>query len=118
MAPGDAAEDDGRTMEHAAAAAPLLSVVVPTRDRPTLLGEALTSVVQVAGDDLAVELIVVDASPGEPSAAEVAAGFGAVYLRAPGAGSSAARHVGMARARGELLLFLDDDDVLLPDHLH
>jgi glycosyltransferase involved in cell wall biosynthesis len=105
------------TMEHRAATLPLLSVVVPTRDRPALLREALTSVTEVAGGDLAGEVIGVDASPGEPSAAGVAADFGAAFLRAPGASSSAARNVGMARARGEYLLFLDDDDVVLAGHL-
>jgi glycosyltransferase involved in cell wall biosynthesis len=104
-------------MEQNAAPVPLLSVVVPTRDRPELLREALASVTQVAGGDLAAEVIVVDASPGEPSADRAAADFGAIFLRAPGASSSAARNAGMARARGEYLMFLDDDDVVLPGHL-
>jgi glycosyltransferase involved in cell wall biosynthesis len=96
--------------------APLLSVVLPTRNRARWLADALASIDRTAGAMLDVEKIVVDDGSTDDTAA-VAAKYGARLLVSPRRGASAARNAGMAAATGEFLLFLDDDDELLPDHL-
>lgn len=98
---------------------PTLSVVIPTRDRSQLLRQALSSVRPIAEDGVDIEIIVVDASVEQEAAVTaVAAEFGARLIAASGAWAAAARNLGMAAATGEYLLFLDDDDVLLPTHVH
>jgi glycosyltransferase involved in cell wall biosynthesis len=97
---------------------PLLSVVVPTRDRSRLLRQALLSVRRIAEDGVDLEAIVVDTSVGEQVQRGLTDELGARLIRGAGAGASAARNMGMAAATGEYLLFLDDDDVLLPAHVH
>jgi glycosyltransferase involved in cell wall biosynthesis len=96
--------------------APLLSVVIPTRNRARWLAGALASIDRTAGTRLQVEKIVVDDGSTDDTAA-VAEKYGARLLLSPRRGASAARNTGMAAATGEFLLFLDDDDELLPDHL-
>jgi len=85
------------------------TVVVPTRDRPALLGRALASL--RAQDDAAWEAIVVD--DGDGGGIEAAAAIGDVRIRAvPNAGSGQvdARTTAIEQARGELVCWLDDDD--------
>jgi glycosyltransferase involved in cell wall biosynthesis len=98
------------------AAARKVSVIVPTCDRPALLREALASIRALEGPDLFFEILVGDngRAPETPGVAEE---FGAVYLKAPTIGPSAARNVGLRAATGEYLAFLDDDDVWLSGNL-
>lgn len=95
---------------------PVVSVVVPTRDREALLRETLASVRALEGDDLRIELIVVDngSTDGTP---QVAAEFGARFIAAATPGASAARNAGLRIATGDYITFLDDDDIWLPGHL-
>lgn len=82
----------------------LISVVVPTRDRPPALARCLAA---LAAQDVAVEIVVVDDGGGVE-----AAGSGAVRIvRAGGAGPAAARNLGVRAARGEVICFTDDDCV-------
>lgn len=91
----------------------LLSIVIPTRDRPGQLPDALRSIASLDHDDLSIEtIVVVDGSA--LSLDEIVAPFGARLLASHGSGISAARNTGFACARGEYVLFLDDDDALLP----
>jgi glycosyltransferase involved in cell wall biosynthesis len=99
--------------------APLFSVIVPTRNRPALLFEALTSIRDQSFGDW--ELIVVD-DGSTPPVAEAALrdllGTRVTLLRhASSRGVAAARNSGYARARGEYVAQLDDDDLLAPDAL-
>ena len=95
---------------------PQLSVVVPAHNRAWCLAEALDSV--LAQDVAGVELIVVDdgSTDGTP---QLLAGYGDALrvLRQENRGVSAARNAGIAAAQGELLAFLDSDDVWLPGKL-
>lgn len=92
-----------------------VSVVIPTLGRPHLHG-ALRSVAEQTHP--VSDVIVVDdgAEPiGEPLSV---AGLRVVVLRTSGrCGAAAARNVGMRAATGELVAFLDDDDLWLPDHV-
>lgn len=97
---------------------PLLSVVIPTRNRAHLVGEAIESA--LCQKDGQVEAIVVDDGSTDDTANVVARNFGSRvrYIRIPERrGAGAARNAGMRVARGELLAFLDDDDLWLPGKL-
>lgn len=100
----------------------MVSVVIPTRNRPVLLRRAMQSV--LAQDWRNLELIVVD------DASDAAQNVGAVveemtavdtrirYLRqAKQSGVSAARNRGIAEARGSYIAFQDDDDEWIVDKL-
>ncbi len=88
---------------------PLVSVVLPVFAGERLLGEALDSVAAQSYPNL--ETIVVD--DGSPDrSAEIASGRpGVRVLREPHRGVAAARNAGVAAARGELIAFLDQDDL-------
>jgi glycosyltransferase involved in cell wall biosynthesis len=84
-----------------------LSVVVPSRDRPERLRDALAALRESLGDG--DELIVVDsASSDAGGTAQVAEGAGARLIRA-GPGASAARNLGWRAARHDDIGFVDDD---------
>ena len=91
-----------------------VSVVVPTRDRPSLLREALVSIRALEGDDLAFEILVGDNGNG-PGSKAVAEEFGAIHLPVSRNGAGAARNAGLNAATGDFIAFLDDDDVWTKD---
>jgi glycosyltransferase involved in cell wall biosynthesis len=93
-----------------------VSVVIPTRNRGTLMAEAVRSVQALAGPDLELEIIVVDNGSTDDTE-QVARALGTRYLRATKPGAAATRNVGIRAATGDYLGFLDDDDVWLPGHL-
>ena len=71
-----------------------VSVIVPTCNRPVRLRDALASVRAVQGDDLDIEIVVVDNSQ-TPNAGAVAREFGARYLCNPVPGVAATRNMGV-----------------------
>jgi glycosyltransferase involved in cell wall biosynthesis len=91
-----------------------VSVIVPTRDRPALLRQALASIRTLEGPDLTFEILVGDNGTA-PDTSAVANEFGAIYLKTQTRGPSAARNIGLRAATGEYVAFLDDDDVWLPE---
>ena len=94
-----------------------VSVVVPTRNRRAALGRALASVEAQTYRDL--ELVVVDDASTDGTAAWLSARFPAIRVvaLASAVGAAAARNRGLEEARGELVAFLDDDDVWRPGYL-
>ena len=94
--------------------APVVSVVVRTKDRPALLREALASVSAQQGVPL--EAIVVN--DGGEDVSSVLAEFPGLAPRLvdlePSRGRAAAANAGARAARGRFVHFLDDDDLLLP----
>jgi len=97
--------------------APPLTVIIPVRDARAYLGDALRSAGEQGFADL--ELLVVDDGSTDGSADIVAAQApGARVLRhdAP-RGPAAARNTALREARGELIAFLDADDVWVPGAL-
>lgn len=99
---------------------PTISVILPTRDRPAYLRAAVESV--LAQTLRPAELLVVDDGSRECAAAVLDAlpQIGTLpvrRLRGPRRGPAAARNAGLREAVGELVAFLDDDDVWLPEKL-
>lgn len=92
----------------------MFSVVVPTYGRPQFLSEALESVRSQRLEDW--ECIVVDdASPDPvtvPDDPRVR-----VVRRSVNGGAAAARNTGIEEATGEVVCFLDDDDLYTPERL-
>jgi glycosyltransferase involved in cell wall biosynthesis len=95
----------------------LISVVIPTFNRePRMLGAALESV--LAQDVPSLEVIVVD-DGSATSAAHVVERYGEpvrLHEKSNG-GIASARNAGVALSRGDLLAFLDSDDLWEPDKL-
>jgi len=96
--------------------APLISVVIPAYNAGAYLEEALRSV--LAQDCRPLEAIVVDDGSAD-NTTEVARSFGPPVrvLAQQHAGAGAARNTGVAAAQGELLAFLDADDLWTPHGL-
>jgi glycosyltransferase involved in cell wall biosynthesis len=94
----------------------LISVVVPTRDRPDTLRQALASIRALEADDLTFEIIVGD-NGSDAETRKVASDFAAIHIPVAEKGAAAARNAGLKAATGEFIAFLDDDDVWLPTHI-
>jgi glycosyltransferase involved in cell wall biosynthesis len=93
-------------------ARPLVSVVVPTRDRPASLARCLEALAAQRDPGGPFEVVVVDdrsRHPVEPALAAVRGRLDARVVPGAGAGPAAARNAGAAAAAGELLAFTDDD---------
>lgn len=100
---------------------PLVSVVMPSRNRAQTVPAALDSVLRQSWRELEV-LVVDDASDDDRVHAVVEAAAARDprirYLRrADCGGPSAARNMGIAAARGDFVAFQDDDDEWLPGKL-
>lgn len=93
---------------------PTVSVVVPVFNGARFLGDALDSV--FAQRCPPSEVIVVDDGSTDGSG-ELARARGVCVLVQPNGGMAAARNAGVASSRGELIAFLDHDDVWLPGKL-
>lgn len=89
--------------------APLISVVIPTYNAERFLAEAIESVHRQNYQPL--EIIVIDDGSTDRTA-EVAKSEAHVWCwRQPNGGIGAARNAGVRAAQGELLAFLDADDL-------
>lgn len=96
---------------------PLVSIIIPCRNGAAWLGEAIESCLRQSWPRC--EMIVVDDGSSDASRA-VAQRYAApavVLLDSPRRGAAAARNAGLARASGDLIQFLDADDVLAPDKI-
>ena len=97
---------------------PLVSVVIPTRDRSMRVRRALRSALRQR--DIRLEVIVVDDGSSDGTGSMVAA-IGDPRIRLVrhevALGECAARNRGIAEASGTWIAFLDDDDLWAPDKL-
>src|SRR5262245_53826716 len=95
---------------------PLVSVVIPAFDAEAFLAETVESVLRQTWRRR--EVIVVDdgSTDGTPG---VVRRFGDAvrYLRQENRGGGAARNAGASAARGDLVSFLDHDDLWAPETL-
>jgi len=90
-----------------------LSLIVPNRNMASFLSDALASIERQR--HLVKEILLVDAGSTQDSV-EVAAdwkarGLPLEWIAAPGANPAQARNVGLARATGDVIGFLDADDL-------
>ena len=96
---------------------PILSIIIPTHNRPQLLRRALHSALAQTLEN--IEIIVVDdgSSPPVELSDYPASDYPQVRLinLPKSKGGSAARNVGAISANARWLTYLDDDDELLPD---
>lgn len=99
-----------------AARGPSVSVIVPTYNRAALIGRALESALRQTrpGDEV---IVVDDGSVDDTPRVLEEFGNRIVAIRAARGGAGRARNLGLARARGELVAFLDSDDEWLPRKL-
>jgi glycosyltransferase involved in cell wall biosynthesis len=114
---GGALSDDTTTV-------PMVSVVVVHYNRPQLLEQALRSVANQTHPAARMEVVLVDDGSTTPEAVEYldqleAEGSwwserGWRVLRQPNRYLGAARNAGWRAARGEWVLFMDDDNVAMP----
>lgn len=96
---------------------PIVSVVVPTRNRETLLGEALESV-RAQSIDALIEVVVVN--DGRPLSSRLRRKLIdtlplTLVEHNRGSGPATARNIGLSKATGHYISFLDD--LYLRDHL-
>jgi glycosyltransferase involved in cell wall biosynthesis len=93
---------------------PLVTVVVAAYNGERFLRETLESL--FAQDYDSFEAVFVD-DGSQDGTAEIAKSFPVRYVRQENQGLPAARNAGIALAKGELVAFLDDDDILPPTKL-
>jgi glycosyltransferase involved in cell wall biosynthesis len=91
---------------------PPLSVVIPTRDRPTWLRTCLDALLPLLDDT--DEVVVVDSASRSTATGEVARAAGVRLVVAERPGASLARNLGWQAATHELIAFVDDDVTALP----
>jgi len=91
------------------------SCIIPTRDRRRMVCEAIDSALAQQCCDL--EVVVVDDGSTDGTSEVIRERYPRVLLvRADGVGCGPARNLGAEAASGELLMFLDSDDLWLPGH--
>ena len=98
-----------------------VSVIVPTFRRPGALRKTLGALTQMDFPREQYDVIVVDDGLDDETrmvVEEFAVGSWSVsYVPQDPAGVATARNHGAAEAKGDLLVFVDDDIVVRPDHL-
>jgi len=98
--------------------APFFSIVIPTYNRADLIGRTLATVQAQEMADW--EALIVDDGSKDQTASVVQlflADSRFQYLPKENAERGVARNYGLARARGEYVIFLDSDDLFHPNHL-
>jgi glycosyltransferase involved in cell wall biosynthesis len=95
---------------------PLVSVIIPSFNSRLYIGDAIRSVLDQ--DYPKLEVIVVDdgSTDGTPDEAR-RFGERVLVLEQANAGPAAARNLGVAVAKGELIAFIDADDIWVPGKL-
>jgi glycosyltransferase involved in cell wall biosynthesis len=97
---------------------PLVSVIIPTHNRPQYLKEALESVKAQTFTDY--EIIVVINGPDTlftECSLNLSKSMGCVSLRTKKQGIAVALNTGITQAKGKFIAFLDDDDLWEPRKL-
>ena len=96
---------------------PLVSIVMPTRNRCHLLPRAIASVKAQTYPNW--ELLIVDdaSTDGTPDFLASLDDKAIRLFRAHGAGATAARNVALAEMRGEFIAYADDDNTMHPQWL-
>jgi glycosyltransferase involved in cell wall biosynthesis len=97
-------------------ALPLVSAVVPTRNRPDLVCRAVRSALNQTYPNLEVVVVVDGPDPATVAALEeLSEPRVRIIALSENVGGSEARNIGAREARGEWVALLDDDDEWLPE---
>jgi glycosyltransferase involved in cell wall biosynthesis len=97
---------------------PLVSIVVPTVNRPQMLFRALQSIFNQSFQDFEVVVVNDAGTEAESVVRKFCYRDNVTYHRHPAnRGLAAARNAGIRLARGKYISYLDDDDFLYPNHL-
>ena len=106
------------SLRHRVSASPKVSVIVPAYGIADYIGESLESVFAQTLTDFEV-VIVNDGSPDTEKFERAIQPFlnKIVYIKQENAGVAAARNRAIRAASGEILAFLDGDDIWLPEFL-
>lgn len=95
---------------------PLVSVIIPTYNRAGMLVNAVESVLEQTFRDF--ELIVVDDGSTDKTGEMIKKYSGKVrYFAKKNGGVASARNLGLKKAGGELVAWLDDDDFFCPQKI-
>ena len=115
--PDDPSPTCQRERRSVLADAPRATVVIPTRGRPDRLLACVASVLESEYPRERFDVVVVDNAPDDGATRDAlerehGAGERVAYVVAPRPGSASARNDGVAHARGEVVAFADDDEVV------
>jgi glycosyltransferase involved in cell wall biosynthesis len=95
---------------------PLISVIIPTYNSAAFVPQAIESVRQQTYEYF--EIIVIDDGSTDHTEAVLQPYLNSIrYFKKSNGGPSAARNLGIAKARGEFIAFQDADDLWLPEKL-
>lgn len=111
-------EADAAAPVRSGAPDPLVSVIVPTYERPDQLVRTIESILGQTYHDVEI-LVVNDCGPDVAGRLAPLSSRGNItYIRHDhNAGLAAARNTGLRAANGKYIAYLDDDDIYYPDHL-
>ncbi|MCU7497217.1 MAG: glycosyltransferase, partial [Ignavibacteria bacterium] len=99
------------------AALPLVSVIIPTYNRPQYLRQSIQSVLNQTYTNLEV-LIINDAGCDVKSIVDEIGDKRVSYIcHENNKGLAAARNTGIRNAKGKYIAYLDDDDIYYPHHI-
>jgi radical SAM superfamily enzyme YgiQ (UPF0313 family)/glycosyltransferase involved in cell wall biosynthesis len=97
---------------------PLVSIIVPTFNRPHLIGNTIQSILNQTYPNLEIVIVNDCGSPVENIVYHLNNKNNIVYVRhSVNAGLAAARNTGIRTARGDYIGYLDDDDIYYPQHV-
>ncbi len=100
---------------------PFFSIIIPTYNRPKQLADCLKLLIQSDYSRDRFEVIVVD-DGGKMPLQSVVARFhdrcDIILITLPHAGPALARNMGAVRAKGTILVFIDDDCIIAPNWLN
>jgi glycosyltransferase involved in cell wall biosynthesis len=94
----------------------LISVVIPTHNRASMVGVAIASVLRSPLIDSAKQVIVVDDDSADDTE-EVVRPFGVKYIRVACRSTSGSRNAGFGLVQTPYVTFLDDDDAWLAGNM-
>lgn len=98
---------------------PLVTIIIPTFNRRRWIGECLDAV--RAQTYRNIETLVIDDCSSDGTVewlrSEPRYGFARLHVQPKNGGASEARNAGVRMGRGELVTFIDSDDILEPSHI-
>jgi glycosyltransferase involved in cell wall biosynthesis/ubiquinone/menaquinone biosynthesis C-methylase UbiE len=105
-------------VQHLPTQQPLASVIIPTKDRPEMVAQAIQSVLNQTFKDLEI-VVVNDGGVDVQSVISRLNTKGNITYKKHNRAldRSAARNTGIRAARGKYIAYLDDDDTYHPNHI-